>query len=127
MNPRLIAQLIAGGRVVIGLALVAKPALVTSRWVGDDEADRPGARVLGTGLGGRDVVVGAGTLAALSAGDGSVRPWLIGSVLADTVDLIGTLRSAGELPGERRRRHGRRRRRRGRGRRLAAATQDARR
>lgn len=98
MNPRLLAQLVAGGRVVVGLALVVKPTLVTGAWVGEDEGSRPGARVLGTGLGGRDVVVGAGTLAALSAGGDGARPWLVGSVVADAIDLAGTLRAASELP-----------------------------
>ncbi len=98
MNPRLLAQLIAGGRVAIGLALFASPSLVTRHWVGEDEGDRLGTRVMAMGLGGRDVVIGAGALAALSAGGDAARPWLLGSVLADTFDLVATLRNAGRLP-----------------------------
>ena len=98
MNPRTIAQLIAAGRVVIGSGLVASPPLVTGRWLGEQESARPGARVMATGLGGRDVALGLGTLAALGAGGDAVKPWLLGSALADAADLLGTLRSSRELP-----------------------------
>lgn len=99
MTPRLVAQIIAAGRVLVGLALIVKPAAVTSHWVGEDEGARAGARVLGGGLGARDLIIGAGTLAALNADADSARPWLLGSVVADLLDLGSTLRSAGDLPG----------------------------
>ena len=98
MNPRAIAQLIAAGRVVIGAGLLASPPLVTRGWLGKSESAQPGARVMATGLGGRDVALGAGVLAALNAGGGAEKPWLLGSVLADLGDLFATLRSADELP-----------------------------
>jgi hypothetical protein len=98
MSPRLLAQLIAGGRVALGAGLLASPPLVTRGWVGPDESERPGARVLGAGLGGRDLALGLGTLAALNAGGDAAKPWLLGSVLADLADFAATLRSAGELP-----------------------------
>ena len=99
MSPRLLAQAIAAGRVAIGLTLFLSPTPVTRRWVGPDEADRPGARLLAMGLGARDVVLGAGVLASLAAGGGPARPWLIGSVAADAMDLTATLRNAGGIPG----------------------------
>jgi hypothetical protein len=98
MNPRLIAQLVAGGRVAIGLGLLAAPTLITRRWVGEAEGDRVGTRVMAAGLGGRDLVIGAGVLAALRAGGDGARPWLAASAVADLCDLGATLRSAGELP-----------------------------
>ncbi len=98
MNARTIAQLIAAGRVVIGAGLLASPPLVTRGWLGESESAKPGARVMATGLGGRDIALGAGALAALGAGSGAAKPWLVGSVLADLGDLFATLRSAGELP-----------------------------
>jgi hypothetical protein len=98
MNPRTIAQLIAAGRVVIGAGLVAAPPLVTRGWLGAAESAQPGARVMATGLGGRDVALGLGVLGALRAGGGGAKPWLFGSALADVGDLVATLRSADELP-----------------------------
>lgn len=98
MDPRLIAQLVAGGRVVVGLALMASPPLITRRWVGDAESEHVGTRVMATGLGVRDVVVGAGTLAAVRAGGDASRAWLIGSMAADLGDLYATLRHARDLP-----------------------------
>jgi hypothetical protein len=97
MDARLLAKLIAAGRVAIGAALFAKPELITPHWVGPAEGDRLGTRTMAAGLGIRDVVIGAGVLASLGAGN--ARPWLIGSALADLGDLAATLRSAGELPG----------------------------
>ncbi len=98
MNPRLLAQLVAGGRVAVGAALFASPTVVTRHWVGETEGSRIGTRVMAMGLGGRDMAIGAGVLAALNAGGDSARPWLIASVAADALDLVGTLRAAGELP-----------------------------
>ena len=97
MRPHLLAQVLAAGRVVVGLTLVAAPSVITRRWVGPEEGGRPGARVMGMGLGARDLVMGAGTLAALRTGEG-LTPWLVGGVAADALDLTATLRSAGGLP-----------------------------
>lgn len=99
MTPRLVAQLIAAGRVLVGLILLVKPTAVTTHWVGEQEGDRTGTRVMAGGLGARDVVIGAGTLAALNAGGDAAKPWLLGSAVADLMDLGSTLRSASELPG----------------------------
>jgi hypothetical protein len=98
MNPRTIAQLIAAGRVVIGAGLVAAPPLVTRGWLGAAESAQPGARVMATGLGGRDVALGLGVLSALRGGGNGAKPWLLGSALADLGDLFATLRSADDLP-----------------------------
>ena len=96
MEPKAIAQVIAAGRVAIGAALIASPTLVTGRWLGAAESERPGARVLGIGLGGRDLVIGAGVLAA--AGSDAVKPWLLAAAVADLGDLTATLRYRAELP-----------------------------
>jgi hypothetical protein len=98
MTPRLLAQIIAAGRVLIGLTLFLTPTRITRHWVGAAEGDRPGARIMAMGLGARDVVVGAGALMALKEGGATARPWLLGSAVADTMDLAATLRTAGELP-----------------------------
>lgn len=98
MTPRLLAQLVAGGRVVIGITLLAAPQVVARHWVGEAEGGRLGTRVMAMGLGGRDLVIGAGVLAALNAGSDAAKPWLVASAAADLFDLGATLRSAGELP-----------------------------
>jgi hypothetical protein len=98
MNPRTIAQLIAAGRVAIGAGLLAAPPVVTRGWLGSSESERPGARVMAAGLGGRDLALGAGVLAALNQGRGAAKPWLLGSAIADLGDLFATLRSSDELP-----------------------------
>jgi hypothetical protein len=98
MNPRTIAQLIAAGRVVLGAGLLASPPLVTRGWLGSSESKKPGARVMAAGLGGRDLALGLGVLAALRGGGAGAKPWLFGSALADLGDLFATLRSKDELP-----------------------------
>jgi len=89
MEPRTIARVIAAGRLGLGLALVAAPTAIARQWVGRD-GERSGAAVLATGLGARDLALGAGTLAALSGGE--PRPWLIASTAADAADLLATIR-----------------------------------
>lgn len=97
MKPRTLAQLIAAGRIAVGATLLLAPTVVTRRWVGEREGEHLGTRVMAAGLGGRDIVVGAGVLAALRSGEGA-RLWLIGSAAADVIDLVSTVRHAGELP-----------------------------
>lgn len=95
MTPRLLARLIAGGRVVIGVAAIANPVGALRPWIGDD-AETGGGQVLGRALGARDLVIGAG---ALRAGDDldALRPWLAAGILADCVDF-GATAAADELP-----------------------------
>jgi hypothetical protein len=62
------------------------------------EGETAAANVLGGAVGARDAVLGAGALAALAAGDDAAKPWLIGGVAADALDLAATLRNAGDLP-----------------------------
>ncbi len=96
MTARTLAALQAAGRLALGGGIAAAPSLLAGGWVGG-VADRPGGRVLATGLGGRDVALALGTVAALRGGRG-VRPWLRAGMLADTADLVATLRARGSLP-----------------------------
>ena len=98
MTPRLLAQIVAAGRVLVGLMLFVVPTRVTRHWVGATEGERTGTKVMAMGLGARDVVIGAGALAAVHAGNGAAKPWLLGSAAADLMDLTATLRAAGDLP-----------------------------
>src|SRR5262245_18499951 len=95
MQPRQIAQLIAAGRVALGAALLVKPDLVTKLWVGGEEGSRVGTRTMASGLGARDMAIGAGVLANLDSG--AAKPWLLASAVSDLADLVATLRARNEL------------------------------
>lgn len=96
MDPRLIARLLAGTRIVIGAALVAAPRTSGRRWLGPD-ADRPATEVVIRGLGGRDLALGLGALAALEAGT-PVRRWLEAGVIADLSDATAMGVAGDEVP-----------------------------
>lgn len=96
MEPRMLARLLAIGRVLIGVALVAAPGPAGRRWIGPD-ADRAGTEVILRGLGGRDVALGLGALAALEAGT-PVRRWLEAGVLADLGDAAAMSVVGDDLP-----------------------------
>ena len=92
MDAPTIARAAAGGRIAIGLALLAAPGPAAKRWLGD-VSEEPGAQVGISGLGGRDLAIGLGTLWALGGRKRAPRAWLIACAGADAADLIGTLRS----------------------------------
>src|SRR5690349_25047588 len=87
-----IARAAAGARVAIGVALLAAPRPAAKRWLGE-VSDEPGAQVAISGLGGRDLVIGLGTLWALGGRRRGSRAWLIACAGADVADLAATLRS----------------------------------
>jgi hypothetical protein len=101
---------LAVARVAIGVTALAKPSLVSRPWVGD--ARDVTARVLGRALGGRDLALGLGTLAALravtpagaaagasgGAAASTAGAWVGFSAFADSVDLVTTAAAWDELP-----------------------------
>jgi hypothetical protein len=87
---RKLARLIAWGRVGIGIAAVTTPSLVLRPLVGDVGDDVP-ARMLTRTMGGRDLVLGLGTLRALSVSDAEGRSWVALSGVADTVDAVASI------------------------------------
>ena len=98
------AGAVAAGRVALGVAALIWPAVPARPWVGAS-ADDLAARVFGRALGGRDLALGLGALAALQrpAGEGgSARAWLAAGALADALDVVASASSWHELP-----RHGR--------------------
>lgn len=84
MEPRPLARLLAGGRLLIGAVLLAAPTAAGRRWIGDD-AERPGTAVVLRGLGARDLAIGLGVLAALDT-DAPVQRWLEAGAIADLAD-----------------------------------------
>ena len=95
MDPRTVARAMAFGRVAFGAAFILAPRLAAAGWIGRD-ASRAGTKVFITGLGGRDLALGAGILSALDKG--GAKPWLVAAMASDAGDLLGTLRSRDGIP-----------------------------
>jgi hypothetical protein len=94
MNGELTARIVAAGRIGFGVALIAWPEHLTTRWLGDD-ARRGGTRVVTRGLGARDLALGAGALVAPGS---QLQPWVAAGIVADTADLAATLAAGDALP-----------------------------
>jgi hypothetical protein len=94
MEPRLLARSSAAARVGFGVALLARPDLLTAPWIGRD-ATRPGPKVLARSLGARDLALGVGALACDS---GDLRLWLAAALIADGADLAITATAGSSLP-----------------------------
>lgn len=86
------------GRTAFGAGLLAAPGRVGTSWLGPD-AQRPPVHLVIRGLGARDVALAAGAAWA-AATDGVLRPWLVGTVAGDLVDVAATL-AAGDHLSER--------------------------
>lgn len=95
--PRRLAQSIALGRVVIGCTALVSPTVMTRPWIGDG-AESPDARLLARTMGGRDLVLGLGTLRAIGTADAEARPWVALAGMADAVDAVVTLAAFRRLP-----------------------------
>jgi hypothetical protein len=94
--PRAIAALIAAGRALLGLALLAAPRRAAQGWLGA-EAQRPAVVELLRGIGARDLVLGAGVLATLRDGADPV-PWMAAAALADAADAAAALAVGDGIP-----------------------------
>ena len=100
------AAAVAVGRIGLGVAALARPAALTRPWVGPTGEDRAG-RLLGRALGGRDLALGLGTVAALRQasaagsqnGNGQAAATWVGlAAVADGFDLLITAAYWGQLP-----------------------------
>lgn len=91
------AWAIAAGRVALGIAAIARPALPARPWVGGD-AGTLGARVFARAVGGRDIALGLGTLGALATDQGAAAGWVAAGALADALDVAVSIPSWPELP-----------------------------
>lgn len=88
LNPRLVAKLIAGGRVLYGLGCMAAP----KTFVGPAGARAEGQmRWMVRAFGVRDVVLGTGTLLAFEDGDAAAQLWVDVSTAADGLDIANAL------------------------------------
>lgn len=59
---RLCGTAVAGGRTLLGVVALTRPALPLTPWVGGTAATTEPARLLARALGGRDLVIGLGGL-----------------------------------------------------------------
>jgi hypothetical protein len=99
------ATAMAAARTAIGVVALVSPALVARPWVGAAGKGTPG-KVLGRALGGRDLALGLGTLAALQQipppgtahDDGAAGLWVGMGALADSLDVLATAVAWDELP-----------------------------
>jgi hypothetical protein len=93
---------LAAARTAIGVVALAAPTLVTRPWLGPDHG--PATRVLGRALGGRDLALGLGALAALRQPLGGSRSaghpgiWIGVGALSDAMDVLATVAAWDELP-----------------------------
>ena len=94
---RILAGLISFGRLLFGVAFIAKPRLMEQAWIGK-QARLPGAQVLTRAAGARDLALGLGGLQALTRNDGSARPWLAAAALCDAVDYGATWTAGRGIP-----------------------------
>jgi hypothetical protein len=94
---RILAGVISFGRLVFGVAFIARPTLMEASWIGK-QARLPGAQVLARAVGARDVALGLGGLQAVARDDGSTRPWLAAAAICDAVDFGATLAAGRGIP-----------------------------
>jgi hypothetical protein len=97
MGPRQAARLIAAARVALGAAVLVAPEVVTSRWLGDDNASHPAVRYLARSLGVRDLALGV--LALRTLDDPRVASQVqVACAAADSVDALATVAVRSKLP-----------------------------
>jgi hypothetical protein len=98
------ALALATARTAIGVTALAEPALIARPWVGPAPEGAKGAagRVFGRALGGRDLALGLGALAALQrapvAGHRDAARWVAVAALADSLDVLATAAAWDDLP-----------------------------
>jgi hypothetical protein len=96
LPPLTAARIMAGGRVLLGAALLAVPEQASRPWLGDVSATG-GGRVAVRALGIRDLLLGAITLHTLSHPQVGPR-WVQACALADAVDAVATFAEREQLP-----------------------------
>jgi hypothetical protein len=97
ISPRRGAQLLAAGRAALGVAVLAAPEQVTSRWLGEEHARLPVVGDLARSLGARDVALGLATLQTLDDPVGGPRVQLL-CALVDSADVLATVLARASLP-----------------------------
>ncbi len=89
MNARTLVKIVSVGRMLFGAAMLVRPEDAVRGWIGERAASKGGTQAVTQAFGARDLVLGAGTLAALGSGD--AKDWVFAGVFSDVVDLGATL------------------------------------
>ena len=84
------------GRIGFGITSLLAPA-VTGRTLAGPGAALPDAKAFLRGMGGREIGLGLGLLAAIRT-DGPARRWVIAALLADAGDLAGIAGAWNHMP-----------------------------
>ncbi len=87
-------------RIGLGVTALLAPQPASAVWIGPAPPE-PGRAVLGRALGGRDIALGAGTVAGAMTGRPMVA-WIVAAGGADAVDAAATLVAWRRLPRWRR-------------------------
>jgi hypothetical protein len=82
---------LGAGRIAFGAAMLLRPEQAVRGWVGPRAAAYGGTQVVTQAFGARDLVLGAGAIAALAQGR-DARDWVAAGALCDLVDLVATVR-----------------------------------
>lgn len=90
----------SAARIGLGAVALAMPGRAARYWTGASGKGATAA-VLGRALGGRDIVLGAGMIAAVVSGRDPLA-WTAACAAADTTDGAATAAAYGRLPGGRR-------------------------
>lgn len=95
MDTRTGITLLSAGRIAVGTGLLGATRRTASGWLGRATTTIPGGRLAVRAVGGRDIGIGAGALAALAAdaSDEELTRWLIVATVGDVVDGVATLAS----------------------------------
>jgi hypothetical protein len=95
VTPRQFARMLALVRIGIGVSAIIAPDLPARPWVG--RSDPTAVKTLARALGGRDIALGLGVLAADATGQ-PARLWVLAGALADALDVVATRLTFAELP-----------------------------
>lgn len=87
----------AAGRGLFGVGLMAVPGRLASGWIPDDHS-RSQTQMIVRGIGGRDIALAGGTVAAV-VGEWDARPWLLAAIASDGSDILASLLAGDALPG----------------------------
>jgi hypothetical protein len=87
---------LAAGRILVGVAMLAKPEEAVRGWIGQRAASYGGTQAITQAFGARDLSLGAGTLAALMSGR-DASDWVIAGAFADLADFVATA-TADDIP-----------------------------
>jgi hypothetical protein len=101
MEDREMVRWLAVSRICLGVALLLAPSTVLRAVLGRDAARAPAGKWLGRILGGRDLLIGAGTFTAYRE-ERQVGRWCRYGMVADFCDGVSTLLAYRQLRPRRR-------------------------